>query len=43
MNINGFPSNKANKYKLKELNGLMRGNDGLVVMETGINKNNKPI
>ena len=43
MNINGFPSNKANKYKLKTLNRLLRGNDAITTLETGINKNNKPV
>ena len=42
MNTNVFPSNKANKYKLKELNRLMKGNDMLIALETGINKNNMP-
>ena len=37
MNINGFPSNKANKYKTKAVNNLLGENDILVELETGIN------
>ena len=42
MNVNGYPSNKANRHKLRDLNRLMRGIDVLLAVETGINKNNKP-
>ena len=42
MNANGFPSNKANKYKLKQINGLLKENDILVALETGINDTCKP-
>ncbi len=42
MNANGFPSNKANLYKTKALNQIMRKNDILVALETGINDSCKP-
>ena len=42
LNANGFPSNKANQYKLKNMNKLMENNDILVAIETGINDNSKP-
>ena len=42
MNANGFPSNKANKYKLKQINGLLKENDILMALETGINDTCKP-
>ena len=41
MNVNGFPSNKANRHKLLELNKLIEDNDIMMILETGINKNNK--
>ena len=41
-NINGFPSNKANRRKLYELNKLAVNSDIMLFIETGINKNNKP-
>ena len=37
MNANGFPSNKANRHKTKELNRMLEKNDILVALETGIN------
>ena len=42
MNINGYPSNKANKYKLLELNRLAVMNDVTIMLETGVNKNCNP-
>ena len=42
MNANGFPSNKANKYKLKQINELLKENDILIALETGINDTCKP-
>ena len=42
MNVNGFPSNKANRHKLRDLNNLMKGNDIFIALEAGINRNNKP-
>ena len=42
MNMNGFPSNRANKYKIKALNNCMKNNDILVALETGINDNCRP-
>ena len=42
INSNGFPSNKANRHKLKQLNTLMKNNDILMALETGINDTCKP-
>ena len=42
MNANGYPSNKANKHKIKIFNHLIKDNDILVALETGINENCKP-
>ena len=42
MNINGFPSNRANRHKIKQLNEMMKGNDILMTLETGINDTCKP-
>jgi len=42
MNANGFPSNKANRHKLKTMNSLIKHNDILVALETGINDTCKP-
>ena len=41
-NVNGFPSNKANRHKLKQLNTIMQSNDVLLAIETGINDTCKP-
>ncbi len=41
-NCNGFPSNRANRHKLKDFNELMKGNNVLIALETGINSNNRP-
>ena len=41
-NVNGFPSAKANRRKLFELNRLMLDNDIMICIETGINSLNKP-
>ena len=42
LNSNGFPSNKANRHKLKQLNSLMKNNDVMIAIETGINDTCKP-
>ena len=42
INANGFPSNKANRHKLKQLNQMMLNNDVLIAIETGINDTCKP-
>ncbi len=42
MNSKGFPSNKANKYKIKMINHLLKINDILLALETGINDTAKP-
>ena len=42
ININGFPSNRANRHKLKQLNTMMKSNDILMTIETGINDTCKP-
>ena len=41
-NVNGFPSNRANRHKIKQLNEMMKGNDILLALETGINDTCKP-
>ena len=43
MNINGFPSKKANRHKLKALNELINHKDIGIFIETGINQDNKPL
>ena len=40
MNINGFPSKKANKHKLKMINNLLEHRDMGMFIETGINEDN---
>ena len=42
LNANGFPSNKANRHKLKQLHQIMINNDVLMAVETGINNTCKP-
>ena len=42
MNANGFPSNKANRHKLKAINDIIWQNDIMVALETGINDTCKP-
>ena len=42
INANGYPSNKANKHKLKQMNEMMQENDVLLALETGINDLSKP-
>ena len=36
-NVNGYPSNKANRRKLDELNKLADSSDAMIFLETGIN------
>ena len=43
MNINGFPSKKANKHKLKKLEEIMNNKDAGIFIESGINEDNQPI
>ena len=40
VNINGFPSKKANKHKLKMINELLEYRDIGIFIETGINEDN---
>ena len=39
MNTNGYPSNRANRHKMKDLNIIMKDKDIGVFIETGINEN----
>ena len=42
VNINGFPSKKANRHKIKMINELLHHRDVGIFIETGINEDNKP-
>ena len=41
ININGFPSKKANKHKLKAINEWMEDKDIGIFIESGINEDNQ--
>ena len=37
-NMSGFPSTKDNTHKLEEVDKLLQGRDGAVILETGVNE-----
>ena len=40
-NVSGFPSNRSNMHKAKEIQKMAVGVEGMIILETGVNKDAK--
>ena len=40
-NVNGLPSNRCNMHKAKEIQQTVTGVEGMIILETGVNKDAK--